>query len=250
MSDYEVVHAVYDYLTTEVVYDNAVAKYSGARDNSQDLYNDVYNYNCFYPEGVFDDGVAVCNGLSQAFVIMCAIEGIESVKISGTVPGGAHAWNKVCIDGMWYMVDTTWGRATYQNAYNVGEHDWLLVGEAAASKHKQDEGVYGSDIYAGGVSFDPYANMFWLDDSGEMHDHKAATFEEFNAILSHYGSRYSSRGTYVISVSITIVNGKNAPQYFSSSLMNNQNVTLPAGMTVNIIAGDRDRQAELVLIRG
>ena len=250
MSDYEVVHAVYDYLTTEVVYDNAVAQYSGARDNSQDLYNDVYNYNCFYPEGVFDDGVAVCNGLSQAFVIMCAIEGIESVKISGTVPGGAHAWNKVCIDGMWYMVDTTWGRATYQNAYNVGEHDWLLVGEAAASKHKQDEDVYGSDIYAGGVGFDPYANMFWLDESGEMHDHKAATFEEFNAILSHYGSRYSSRGTYLISVSITIMNGNNAPYYFSSAFMNNQNVALPDGMDVSVIAESLDRQAELVLIRG
>lgn len=250
MSDYEVVHAIYDYLTTEVVYDNAVAKYNGDRTSSQDLYNDVYNYNCFYPEGVFDDGVAVCNGLSQAFVIMCAIEGIESVKIGGTVPNGAHAWNKVNIDGMWYVVDTTWGRATYQNAYNVGEHDWLLVGEAADSKHKQDEGVYGSDIYAGGVGFDPYANMFWLDESGEMHDHKAATFEEFNAILSHYGSRYSSRGTYLISVSITIVNDKNAPYNFCSAFMNNSNITLPAGMTVNIIAGDHDRQAELVLIRG
>ena len=83
------------------MYVNAGAKYNGDRTSSQELYNDVYNYNCFYPEGVFDDSVAVCNGLSQAFVILCAIEGIESVKIGGAVSGGAHAWNKVNIDGLW-----------------------------------------------------------------------------------------------------------------------------------------------------
>ena len=57
----------------------------------------------------------------------------------------------------------------------------------------------------------------------------------------------------MISVSITIVNyvnGKNVPYYFSSAFMNNQNVTLPDGMDVSVIAESLDRQAELVLIRG
>ena len=247
MSDYEVVHAIYDYLTARVVYDNAVAAYNNERTSTQDMYNDVYNYNCFYPEGVFDDGVAVCNGLSQAFVIMCAIEGIESVKIGGTVSGGAHAWNKVNIDGMWYVVDTTWGRASYQGVgvtYNVGEHDWLLVSEAtASSSHKQDEGVYGSDIYAGGVTYDPYANIFYQDESGAVHDHKAASYEEFNAILAHYGAQYSSRGAYVICVSITF------NSYFSQALFNNSNVTIPSGMTITAVAESMDRQAELIMVR-
>ena len=246
MSDYEVVHAIYDYLTTEVVYDNAVAKYNGDRTSSQDLYNDVYNYNCFYPEGVFDDGVAVCNGLSQAFVILCAIEGIESVKIGGAVSGGAHAWNKVNIDGMWYIVDTTWGMADYQSGfttYSIGQHDWLLVSEAAASStHTQDSGVYGSEFYGGGVNYDPYANMFYLDESGNMHDHKAASYSEFNDILAHYAGQYELPGTYLVCVSVTF-------SYFSESLWNNSSVKIPTGMTAYSINGSLDRQAEIIMVR-
>ena len=246
MSDYEIVHAIYDYLTTEVVYDNAVAKYNGDRTSDQDLYNDVYNYNCFYPEGVFDDGVAVCNGLSQAFVIMCAIEGIESVKIGGTVPNGAHAWNKVNIDGMWYIVDTTWGMADYQSGfttYSIGQHDWLLVSEAAASStHTQDIGVYGSNFYGGGVNYDPYANMFYLDESGNMHDHKAASYNELNDILAHYAGKYELPGTYLVCVSVTF-------SYFSESLWNNSAVKIPTGMTVYSINGSLDRQAEIIMVR-
>ena len=207
MSDYEKVHAIYDFLTTEVVYDKAVAEYSLDRDHDQGLYNDVYRFNCFFPEGVFDDGVAVCNGLAQSFVILCAIEGIDSLKIQGGTSGGRHAWNKVEIDGLWYVVDTTWGAedATSNGVnYRLGDYYWLLVGQNIADEdHHEDEDVLGSDIYCGGVSYDPFANMHFVDEEGVLQDAIADSTQEFNAVLAHYAATYTQSGTYVIAVKIT-----------------------------------------------
>ena len=42
---------------------------------------------------------AVCDGLSKAYVLLCAIEGIDCVKVNGKADGAGHAWNKV------YLVD-------------------------------------------------------------------------------------------------------------------------------------------------
>ena len=36
-----------------------------------------------------------------------------------------HAWNKVCIEGDWYVVDATWGRSG-----NYLSHAWLLLSES------------------------------------------------------------------------------------------------------------------------
>ena len=253
MSDYEIVHAIYDYLVIEVTYDNAVAEYSGDMAATQDKYNDVYRYNSFFMEGVFDDKVAVCNGLSQAFVLLCAIEGIESVKIAGTVSAGNHAWNKVNIDGMWYIVDTTWGDASATFNFTVCEwnrHDYLLVNQYSLEKgsssvrHTEQEGVYGSDIYAGGVGYDPYANMFYIDKEGVLHDHKADTYEELNAILSHYALEYTAPGEYVIFMEITMPN-----VYFSQALWNSPSVIIPDGFEISAITQSADTKAEIIMKR-
>lgn len=83
-------------------------------------------YYGYYLEGIFLDKFykkdmhAVCDGKSKAFVLMCGIEGITAVRISGEASSdgknfGGHAWNKVLLDlngtgdKEWYFVDTTWG---------------------------------------------------------------------------------------------------------------------------------------------
>lgn len=83
-------------------------------------------YYGYYLEGIFLDKFykkdmhAVCDGKSKAFVLMCGIEGITAVRISGKASSdgknfGGHAWNKVLLDlngtgdKEWYFVDTTWG---------------------------------------------------------------------------------------------------------------------------------------------
>lgn len=77
--------------------------------------------------GVLVDGSAVCNGYAQAFHLLAAGAGITSVVVTGEANGGvttgAHAWNRVLIDGEWLVVDTTWDDA--QDA--LPRRDYLLL---------------------------------------------------------------------------------------------------------------------------
>lgn len=109
MSEYEKVHAIYDYIIYNVRYDHDCA-------NAEDKYvsgnlslNEKMKYYGYYLEGIFlnkfykKDMHAVCDGKSKAFVLMCGIEGIAAVRISGKASSdgknfGGHAWNKVLLD--------------------------------------------------------------------------------------------------------------------------------------------------------
>ncbi len=103
MNDFEIVTAIYDYLTSTITYETEVV--SKANDS------DIGKYSAFTSYGALIKGFAVCDGISSAFNIMCSIMGIESCEITGysTANGiGGHAWNKVNIYGNWYGVDATW----------------------------------------------------------------------------------------------------------------------------------------------
>ena len=101
MNDYDKILAIYDYLIDSVAYDYAAADAPETRDSYKNV--------CYYLEGVFERGRAVCDGKAKAFVLFCAIEGIECLRDTGrSKDGGAgHAWNYVNLDGVWYLIDTT-----------------------------------------------------------------------------------------------------------------------------------------------
>ena len=103
MSEFEKALAIYEYLVRAVDYDY---------DSYYDSTTVVPQENvCYYLEGVFDYGRAVCDGKSKAFVLLCGIEGIDAVRDFGygITSGTGHAWNYVKIDGVWYSVDSTNG---------------------------------------------------------------------------------------------------------------------------------------------
>ena len=109
MTEYEKVLAIYEYLIMAVSYDYD-AYYN------PNIGDDEKNNTCYYLEGVFEAGRAVCDGKSKAFVLLCGIEGIDSVRAFGEIVGGGigHAWNYVLLDGIWYMADTTNGDIRYE----------------------------------------------------------------------------------------------------------------------------------------
>lgn len=111
------IRCIYEYLINTVIYDYVfVDEILTDEDRSS---GELFTYKCLYMEGVFglnnkgqfveSERVAICDGLSKAFLCLTRIEGINSIKVSGTADGGAHAWNKVEVKGVWYLVDTTWG---------------------------------------------------------------------------------------------------------------------------------------------
>lgn len=150
MTDVEKVAAIYDWIVNEVDYDYNVASLGTGSGTS--------GYNAFYLEGVFDDHRAVCDGKSKAFALLCGMENIKAIRVSGyansniaAVPDSekaayGHAWNKVLVDANndgvreWYVVDTTWGDVEVGGASGRTEYlnysYFLVTDEAVATTHQ------------------------------------------------------------------------------------------------------------------
>ena len=140
MTDYEKVHAIYDWLGKNVVYDYNLANSMEGEDiePSDSRYDPFYSYDSFYLEGVLENGVAVCNGIAKTFVLLCSIEGITAVKVNGAVSSGAHAWNKVLINDKWYIVDSTWSNQKPTNNKEAFTHEFLLITTSESSKNRTE----------------------------------------------------------------------------------------------------------------
>ncbi len=104
MTDEEKILAIHDYLVYHVEYDYEL--YNNYLDG-----NSTSESSSFELTGVFLEKVAVCDGYSKAFMLMCGIEGINAVYVRGTSSRDGkvvmHAWNKVKLNDEWYNVDVT-----------------------------------------------------------------------------------------------------------------------------------------------
>lgn len=95
MSDEEKIRTIHDYLIYHCAY---------ALDGDVNYYSST---------GVLlNEGQAQCQGYSEAFTALCLLSGVESRVISGSSTfgfgEGAHAWNQVRINYIWYHIDVTW----------------------------------------------------------------------------------------------------------------------------------------------
>lgn len=181
MSEYEKVHAIYDYIIYNVRYDHDCA-------NAEDKYvsgnlslNEKMKYYGYYLEGIFlnkfykKDMHAVCDGKSKAFVLMCGIEGITAVRISGEASSdgknfGGHAWNKVLLDlngtgdKEWYFVDTTWGDVGDNSKEFLSHAYFLLSDDEVKNTHVENP---GHDYPKAEGKFDYYAHETYTSSGTE-----------------------------------------------------------------------------------
>lgn len=181
MSEYEKVHAIYDYIIYNVRYDHDCA-------NAEDKYvsgnlslNEKMKYYGYYLEGIFlnkfykKDMHAVCDGKSKAFVLMCGIEGIAAVRISGEASSdgknfGGHAWNKVLLDlngtgdKEWYFVDTTWGDVGDNSKEFLSHAYFLLSDDEVKNTHVEKQ---GHDYPKAEGKFDYYAHETYTSSGTE-----------------------------------------------------------------------------------
>ncbi len=143
MTYIEKTRAIYEWLIMNVQYDN-YAVYSSK------VINNWWSYDAWYAEGVFNNGVAVCDGIAKAFLILAKIEGIPAIRINST----DHAWNKVYIGGEWYGMDSTHGNIVVNNTYEVLSYTSFMF----TDDYKESEGDYSinyADVVADDI-FDYY----------------------------------------------------------------------------------------------
>ena len=174
MTDYEKALSIFDWICLNTIYD-----YSALNSSSEYTMKNP----CYYLEGVFITGNAVCDGFSKAYSLMCNMLGIDSIRIVGTVKTGGstggHAWNKVLLDKdgageqeeQYYIVDLTW--TELNSLYNKEElaHIYFLLGDDdIKNTHTPFERRDKFKNYSGKTSYNYYTShtFEFLDEEYDM----------------------------------------------------------------------------------
>lgn len=190
MTDYEKALSIFDWLVISARYDQNVQGLIQA-DNKKGA--TTTSYKSFYLEGVFIDHVAVCDGYAKAYSLLCNMVGVDCVRIVGTAGSGTirenHAWNKVKIGNMWYVVDVTWANkivSIRMNHFEVGTHTYFMV---------SDYDVSGYDFKSGShlaSDFDTYKKLPATDDTLNYYNYMNYQLEDttFSRYINEGRSSY------------------------------------------------------------
>ncbi len=182
-SEVEKLLAIHDYIAENVVYDMTLLDMSTRYSAEQ-----LSGYRAFNLEGVFIDGYAVCDGIAKAFMLMARIEGIETIRVSGYLTSSSgtvgHAWNKVKIDGAWYVVDVTGDDMQVPVDADEVEiicHDRFLVSDAYIFANGYDEDDYGYPVARGEYYYYPSVTLEAL---GSAFENVTAVFTSSDELQS------------------------------------------------------------------
>ena len=154
-SDFEKLLNIHDYIALNVIYDSELLERSKTSSAAA-----LSGYRGFNLEGVLIDKLAVCDGITKAFMLMARMEGVDCVRITGKNAGGiGHAWNKVKLGNTWYNVDVTGddiptsGISGASCAVEVLTHDKFLVSDDYLSSKGYREDDYGYVKASGNYDF-------------------------------------------------------------------------------------------------
>ncbi len=116
----------------ETVYEQLLSIHDGlARRISYDYSPPPLPASSYDAYGALIEGLAVCEGYSEAFKLICDRLNIPCILVVGYVATsgepGPHMWNAVEIGGAWYLVDVTWDDHT-DSFPRVVFNDCFLVG--------------------------------------------------------------------------------------------------------------------------
>ena len=149
---------IHDYISTHTEYDpNAVSGDLDTIDNS--------SYNAY---GCLVKGVAVCQGMSDAFVLLCKKVGVYSSLVSSAEM--VHAWNLVKLGENYYHLDITWDDTGSEVGIGYDGENFLDVKGFASHKYfmKSDDQMLSLDHHSWEADFSAsdsvtYNNYYWKD---------------------------------------------------------------------------------------
>lgn len=218
MTDVQKAHAIYDWIMWQVTYDTPATKLMAGGEQ----------HSAYYLEGVFGDGsmkigdvaynpYAVCDGMSKAYSLMCNMEGIKCVRVTGKAgdslgSAGGHAWNKVLLDGKWYVVDCTWGDSSFtlnldgkgEKRYELGIHKYLFTTDAEISTTHFEPYKYTADTvrYAPQTATSAYNVYSSMDVNGTAINCYVGRTEDLTVrlreIVAQYARVYKKPSTVIV----------------------------------------------------
>jgi len=182
MDDYQKVKAIHDWIVMNVIYDQELLSMIG---NTGD---EIKQYDGFYLEGVFDKGYAVCEGISKAVCALANIEGIPCVRVSGHETGDknsvGHAWNKIYIDGNWYILDATSDGTIVGGQYEVLSYAYFLISDEEMKKRYTGEDY---EDYLCSTNYNILANSTF-NLASKDHTYNAKSRSDLEYIIAYFNS--------------------------------------------------------------
>ena len=102
-SDVEKAVAINNYICANGAYDfDSLSTNVENRTNMPKSYIDAHT-----PYGILCHNYGVCESYSEAFLLIGRMAGLEVLAEIGTLDGGGHEWNRVKLNGQWYIIDAT-----------------------------------------------------------------------------------------------------------------------------------------------
>lgn len=168
------------------VVDDVVAKTKGIKSDVDKvvLFHDYISaHNAYDPDGVTGDvdevsdysftaygalvkQVSVCQGMSNAFILLCKKVGIDSVLASSD--SMVHAWNLVKLNNKYYHLDITWDDEIYNAKLDYASSDFLDVKGFVSHNYfiKSDSQMLDLEHYGwvktkNAIDSKTYNNYYW-----------------------------------------------------------------------------------------
>ncbi len=141
MSEYQRELYIHDYIVDNCEYDESVMITDDVITKRSDVFESY---------GAIVDKLAVCEGYSRAFQMLCHGVGIKCINLIGESEDVLHMWSAVELDGDWYYVDTTWDdiddEAFKYDYFNINEKQLLDDHKfSPLSSEMTDEEINGTD---------------------------------------------------------------------------------------------------------
>lgn len=167
MTDHQKALAIYEWIIVNNQYDNTTYESASGTPFTPENLNEM----SFYASGMLLNNLAVCKGISQAFALMCNIEGIQTIETFGLV-GAVSDWSTV--DFSVNLND--YSPANFaklqalmiliQNAGGLGAHSWnriyLDAGDGVKRWYIAD--ATWDDVIYGGYEYVSYEYFLVNDD--------------------------------------------------------------------------------------
>lgn len=193
MSNYQKALAIHDYLVWNVSYDTY---------GLQTVTEKQIGY-FHYIESALLYNLGVCDAYAKSFALMCEMEGIDTLVISGStdsndVTNTGHAWNEIFVDGNgdgtseWLFVDCTYDDCTTtidSTQYEVLSHGYFMVcGDYLSSRYM--DRTYETSTISNARYFDTQK----ISENTRVVD----SVSQFNSIKSYVKANYGTVGAEIL----------------------------------------------------